>query len=59
MQRVVNVLDVGQLVGFDRGQTIFEQNMEAYSFGIVCSGELFLSKFAFNSNAMFIKYITW
>jgi hypothetical protein len=55
----VNLLDVGQLVGFDRGQTIFEQNMEAYSFGIVCSGELFLSKFAFNSNAMFIKYITW
>jgi hypothetical protein len=37
----VNLLDVGQLVGFDRGQTIFEQNMEAYSFGIVCSGELF------------------
>jgi hypothetical protein len=40
LQEVVSLLDIGQLVGYDRGQTIFEQNMDADSFGILCSGHL-------------------
>ena len=38
VQEVVSLLDIVQLVGYDRGQTVFEQNMDADSFGIVCSG---------------------
>ncbi len=41
LQEVVSLLDIGQLVGYDRGQTIFEQNMDADSFGIVCTGNTF------------------
>jgi len=39
-KEVVSLLDIGQLVGYDRGQTIFEQNMDADSFGLVCSGHV-------------------
>ena len=40
LQEVLSLMDNCQLVGIDRGQTIFEQNMDADSFGIVCSGQL-------------------